>query len=517
MLRSAMTRRYKMGLNRDQAMLLPPRVDDYVGVDNPVRVIDAYVEQLDLQRLGFVHADGELTAGQPAYPPGALLKLYLYGYLMRVRSSRRLEAECQRNLEVMWLLAGLTPGNRTIAWFRKANAAALKATCRDFVLLCRELDLYGRELVAIDGSFFRGNAGAKGIYTQNRLKRGLQRLDQDIAEYLAALEAADAESDEDGSGTDLADKLEQLRARQVDYQAKLEALQGSGENQLSEVDPDARRLKKHGQNVTGYNVQMSVDSKHKLLVAGEATSDGNDSKQLARQAKQAKTLLAVEHLEVVADVGYHNPAELKECCEAGITPWVPQPPPLGPSARAGRLVPGAFDFDAEHNGYRCPQGEWLRHARTLTRNGHQVAVYKSTPARCRECPLASACLPRKKPYRELYRSEYAELVAALQQRMETDGAAYLRQRKALAEHPFGTLKRWSGWDHFLVRGREAVNGELSLMTLCYNFRRVLTILGIEGFRAYLAKRRPNPADPGSNAGKTGARTAILRWQQPVYA
>ena len=407
-----MTRRYKLGLNRDQSMLLPPRVEDDVDENNPVRVIDAYVEQLDLEQLGFKHADGGLTAGQPAYWPGALLKLYLYGYLMRVRSSRRLEAECHRNLEVMWLLAGLTPGNRTIASFRQANAKALQRTCRDFVLLCRELDLYGRELVAIDGSFFRANAGTKGIYTEQRLQRGLKRLERDIGEFLAAMEAADAQPEEGEKSPDLADKLEQLRSRQADDQAKLERLKASGERQLSEVDPDARRLKKQGQKVTGYNVQISVDQKHKLLVCAEATSDGNDSGQLAPQAKQAKAVLGAEHLEVVADVGYHSAVQLKACAEAGIRTWVPEPAAKGPSGQAGRLGPSAFTFDAERNGYRCPQGEWLRHARTVSRNGQQVAVYKSPSTQCRECPLGSSCLPKKKPFRELYRSEHADLVAA---------------------------------------------------------------------------------------------------------
>ena len=510
-----MNRRYKLGQNRDQSMLLPPRVDDYVSEDNPVRVIDVYVEQLDLKQLGFAHAEGGLSAGQPAYSPGALLKLYLYGYLMRVRSSRRLEAECCRNLEVMWLLAGLTPGNRTIASFRKINATALKRTYRDFVMLCRALDLYGRELVAIDGSFFQGNAGAKGIYTEERLARGLKRVERDIAEFMAAMDAADAEPDDAPDdalkGGGLADKLAALRSRQADYQSKLETLKASGKKQLSVVDPDARRLKKHGQNVTGYNVQISVDSKHKLLVAGEATSDGNDSQQLAPQAKQAKSLLAVDHLDVVADIGYYTAAQLNACDEAGIRPWVPESAPRGPSGKPGRLSRSEFEFDADNNGYRCPQGEWLRHAATATRNGQQLFVYKSKAATCRDCPLASSCLPKKKPIRELYRPEHADLLAALRQRMEAEGEAYMKARKSLAEHPFGTLKRWNGWDHFLVRGREAVNGELGLMMLCYNFKRVLNILGVDGFLAYLEQRRQTAKNGPQHARSAGLDLVFRRW------
>ena len=267
--------------------------------------------------------------------------------------------------------------------------------------------------------------------------------------------------------------------------------------------------------MTGYNVQISVDSKHKLLVAGEATSDRNDSKQLEPQAKQAQSLLTVDHLNVVADMGYHSPTQLKACSEAGITTWVPEPPPRGPTGQPDRLSPGEFEYDAENNGYRCPQGEWLRHARTVTRNDQQVAVYKSTPARCRGCPLASSCLPKKKPFRELYRSEHADLIAALRRRMAVEGEAYLKQRKALAEHPFGTLKRWSGWDHFLVRGRKAVNGELGLMMLCYNFKRVLNILGIEGFRAYLAERKQASDQRRYNGCKTSACTLHSRWHRQV--
>lgn len=270
-----MSRRYKQGVDRDQRMLLPPSVEEYVAEDNPVRAIDAYVENLDLEALGFTNSRNVMQPGQPAYPPGALLKLYLYGYLNRVRSSRRLEQECYRNLEVIWLLEGLRPNNKTIANFRKDNARALRAVNRDFVLLCRELDLYGKELVAIDGSFFRANASKRGVYTKAGLKRALQRIEQDIGRYLQALDQLDGLEERSESSTHtLEEKLKRLRERQARYQDKQARLEASGEGQLSEVDPDARRLRKRGQNLAGYNVQAAVDSKHKLLVECEVSCPG---------------------------------------------------------------------------------------------------------------------------------------------------------------------------------------------------------------------------------------------------
>lgn len=486
-----MGRRYKQGVDRHQGLLLPERVEDYVDDDNSVRALDAYVDSLDLESLGFTHSEERVGPGQPAYPPQALLKLYLYGYLHKVRSSRKLEQECHRNLEVIWLLEGLRPNNKTIANFRKDNAKALRSTHRDFVLLCRELDLYGRELVAIDGAFFRGSAGSKGIHTRKGLRQRLKRLEADIARYLAALDDADAKETSSGeaSAASLKEKLAALRERQARESARLAELEASGERQLSEVDPDARQLQKSGQRVRGYNVQMAVDERHKLLVDGEVTNAGNDRGQLQPMAERARGVLDVEELTVVADAGYFHLTQLKGCEASGITAYVPEPRARGRSASPQRLPRDAFTYEARTDRYRCPQGEWLSRTRACERDGKQVIGYASQPRACAECPLRNACLPKRTPYREIYRWEHeAWLEESYRPRMAAHGKAYLKQRAALAEHPFGTLKRWCGWDHFLVRGLTKVRGEMSLLMLSYNFRRVLNLLGMEGFRQALAAR-----------------------------
>ena len=309
---------FKSGMSREQASLLPPRIEDYVGRDNPVRAIDGYVEALDLAKHGFGHAERGVGVGQPPYDPADLLKLYLYGYLNQVRSSRRLEREACRNLELIWLLKGLTPGYRTIATFRKENWAALKAVNRSFVLLIRELGLVSGTLVAIDGAFFHGDASKASISTRKKLTDQIAALDRDIEAYGTALDANDAAEaspspDRDGGagcggGEDIAQKVAALMAKRAQAQADLGRLEVSGETQLSRTDADARLLTKNGQTVAGYNVQIAVDERHKLIVASEVVNDGNDTGQLYEMAKAAKEALGVTSLQTVADVGYYNGA-----------------------------------------------------------------------------------------------------------------------------------------------------------------------------------------------------------------
>ncbi|HVK56208.1 MAG TPA: IS1182 family transposase [Burkholderiales bacterium] len=482
-----MSRRYKNGVDRSQGLLLPPRVEEYVGEDNPVRAIDAYAESLDLEGLGFKHAAGSLSAGRPSYAPQALLKLYLYGYLMRIRSSRLLERETHRNLELIWLLEGLRPSHATIADFRKHNAKALKAANRDFVMLCKELDLYGGELAAIDGSFFRGNVAKENIYTASRLQKLLARIEKDIDHYHQALEAADkAGGAADNAG--LAEKLVALKARQARHQKQLATLEKSGETQYAEVDKDARLLTKNAQRVAGYNVQLAVDAKHKLLIHCEVTGDGNDTGQLAPMAQAAKATLGVETLDVAADAGYYNQVHLKACLDNGITPYVPAPRHPSDQEDKGRLPRSRFVFEADSNRYRCPEGQRLLFDRRIDKQGKIVLHYRSDRQVCAGCPRRERCLPKKTPYREIYRWEHEALAEAHDRRMAEAGAAYMKRRAGMAEHPFGTLKRWCGWDHFLVRGKTKVSGEMNLLMLCYNFKRVLRLLGLEKFRDCLAQR-----------------------------
>jgi transposase len=483
-------RHYKQGIHREQGFLLPPSIEEYVRADNPVRAIDSYVESLDIEKMGFVNATGELTPGQPAYPPRSLLKLYLYGYLHRIRSSRQLEAECGRNLEVLWLLQGLKPSYKTIADFRKDNLQALKQVNQDFVQLCKELDLFGAELVGIDGSFFRGNVSWSHIFTAERLKESLERIEASINHYLDELNQVDQEEEQHpGQVEDLQAKLTQLRERQAKRKAQAQQLQQSGETQIAEVDEDARLLRKRGQRVAGYNVQTAVDSKHRLIAAGEVTQDGNDSQQAAPMGMAAKQALGVETLETVQDTSYFNGEQIQTCLDNGITPYMPEPAKTNEKAQPERLLRRDFVYDPHTNSYTCPNGKCLPYKDDLTAKGQLYHVYQSWPKECADCPCKDKCLPVKTKHRTITRGEQEPIFEAHRERMEKRGNALMRKRAGLCEHPFGTFKLWCGWTHFLLRGLEKVRAEWSLMMLCYNFKRVLSILDLAAFRAYCATRK----------------------------
>jgi transposase len=490
-------RTFKAGVSREQASLLPPRVEDYVGPDNPVRAIEAYVCALDLAKLGFRHAERGVGVGQPPYNPADLLKLYLYGYLNQVRSSRRLEQEACRNLELVWLLKGLTPAYRTIANFRKENWAALKAANRNFVLLARELDLVGGKLVAIDGAFFHGDASKASIATRKKLTEQIAALDRDIEAYGATLEAndtAEAErsnegGDRGGGGSgDIAQKVKALMAKRAQAQADLDRLAASGETQLSRTDADARLLTKSGQTVAGYNVQIAIDDKHKLIVASDVVNDGNDTGQLYGMAKAAKEALGAERLQALADVGYYNGATLRACEDDDIVAYVPQAKRTGRLKAQGRFSHEAFSYDAAADVYRCPAGSLLQPTKGRKKNtGGRIEIrYVSRKATCDACPLRGGCVTDEVPTRTIYRWEHEGVLERHRERMK-DADALMRRRAALAEHPFGTLKCRAGYRHFLVRGFDKVRGEWSLMALCYNFTRVLNIIGFDRFIAALAR------------------------------
>jgi transposase len=490
-------RTFKAGASREQASLLPPRIEDYVGPDNPVRAIESYVGALDLAKLGFRHADRGMSVGQPPYDPADLLKLYLYGYLNQVRSSRRLEREAQRNLELIWLLKGLLPGYRTIANFRKENWAALKAANRSFVLLARELGLLSEALVAIDGAFFHGDASKASIATRKKLADQIAALDRDIEAYGGALDANDAAEavsppggDDRGNhgGSDIGQKVQALMAKRAKAQAELNQLEASGESQLSRTDADARLLTKNGQTVAGYNVQIAVDDKHKLIVASEVVNDGNDTGQLYRMAQAAREALGSETLTVVADVGYYNGATLKRCEEDGIVAYVPPAERTGRLAAQGCFTHEDFAYDAETNVYRCPAGEPLQPTKRLKQNtgGRLETRYVSRKPVCDACSLRERCITAKSGTRTVSRWVHEDVLDRHRARMK-DANALMRRRSGLAEHPFGTLKCRAGYRHFLVRGFDKVRGEWSLMALCYNFTRALSILGFDGFIASLAR------------------------------
>jgi transposase len=495
-------RTFKSGKNREQPSLLPARVEDYVDRANPVRAIEAYVCALDLEKLGFRHAGpSSAVVGQPAYDPADLLKLYLYGYLNQIRSSRRLEREAQRNLELIWLLGGLTPGYRTIGNFRKDNWAALKAANREFVLLARQAGLVGGTLVAIDGAFFHGDASKGSIRTRKGLAKQLAAIDKDIETYRGALDANDAaearhppagkdRGSGDGDSGDVGQKLAALMAKRAQTKADLDRLDESGETQLSKTDPDARLLSKNGQNVAGYNLQIAVDDKHKLIVASEVVNDGNDTGQLHAMAAAAKEVLGAETLQATADVGYYNGDTLRACEADAILAYVPEAEKNNRLAKQGRFTLKEFIYDAEQNVYRCPTGAELRPMGGYKEDagGKRHVRYVALQSICSACPLRWRCLTDKARRREVQRWEHQDVVDRHRIRMaQAEADAIMRRRAALAEHPFGTLKCRAGYRHFLMRGFDKVRGEWSLMALCYNFTRVLNIVGLDGFVASVRK------------------------------
>ena len=486
------SRRYKVGRDRQQSRLLPPSLDDYISDTNTVRAIDCYVDSLDLQRFGFQYTmvTNPRGDGQPAYPPAMLLKLYLYGDVNRVRSSRLLARETRVNMEVLWLTQELQPSHTTIAEFRQHNLAAIKAVNRDFVQVCRELDLYGREEVAIDGTFLHGNASKSSIYTQHQLKKQTEQFTRDIDTYLAKIEQADqmesalpARDD-----TQLAEKLQRLKDRQATCQARQHQLEQSGESQLSTTDPDARLLKKRGQTTAGYNAQIAVDNKHKLLVCAEVVNDGNDRQQLEPMAVQAKQALGVEELIADGDTGYDNAAQIKACEDQGITVYVPKTDRETSLEENGRYPKTVFAYDAENDCYRCPADKLLTRRGQQERDGKTYHNYASESSDCADCPHRTSCLTDKMPHRKLARWEHEDVVDRQRQRMAESGTSHMKTRASLAEHPFGTIKCQMGYRHFLMRGLEKVNTEFSLQMLTYNFKRVMTILGSLALQNHLKAR-----------------------------
>ena len=493
-------RTFKSGESREQACLLPRRIDDYVEPDNPVRAIDSFVGVLDLAKFGFRHAKRGVGAGQPPYDPADLLKLYLYGYINRVRSSRRLEREAARNLEVIWLLKNLKPGYRTIADFRKENWAALKAVNRSFVLLMRELDLIGGTRVAVDGALFHGNASKDSIFTRSKLEKQIAHLDKEIEAYGQALDANDAEEAKQRTGgpgngskgdrSDIGEKIKELMTRRERARADLKELESGDKGQLSKTDPNARLLSKGDQTIAGYNVQSVVDDKHMLIVESEVVNR-SDAGHLNTMAKAAKAVLEVETVQVLADAGYYNSEDLKACEDDRVTAYLPVHEGNNKLENQGRFSRKNFSYDASADTYRCPAGQLLRRTKKPWTNtsGRVEARYMSSKADCDACPSRARCLSPKAKTRVVFRWEHEDVLDRHRARMRSEEADELMvKRFAMVEHPFGTLKCRAGYQHFLVRGFNKVRGEWSLMALGYNFTRVLNILGLDRFLAYLAEK-----------------------------
>lgn len=469
--------RFIEGEDRRQGALLPEYLDDYVSEENPVRVIDVFVEELDLTGLGFERVQAAAT-GRPGYHPASMLKLYLYGYLNQVQSSRRLEREARRNTELMWLLGKLAPDFKTIADFRRDNGEAIRATCAAFVAICRQVGLLTGGVVAVDGSRFKAVNTRDKNFTPGAVRRRIEQAEASIERYLQALDTADRQEGEEAEirGERIKDRLAALRKQVRDLRIVEAELAEAPDGQISRSDPDARAMATNGKGtgLVGYNVQAAVDAKHHLIVAHEVTNQGHDRAQLANMARQAKAATGASELTVLADRGYFSGEEILACEQAGATPYVPRPLTSGAKAD-GRFGKQDFVYSPEHDAYRCPAGEVLGRRMTTIENGQTLHRYWNLSS-CRTCALKAQCTPAKE--RRITRWEHEDVLEAMQRRLDREPHA-MRIRRQTVEHVFGTLKAWMGATHFKTRRLSNVAAEMSFQVLAYNLKRVMAILGVQ--------------------------------------
>jgi transposase len=470
-------KRFVAGADRGQSTLLPECLDDFIDESNPVRVIDAFVDALDLAELGFVGVEAAAT-GRPSYHPSVLLKLYIYGYLNRVQSSRRLEREAGRNVEVMWLLGRLAPDHKTIADFRKDNGAALRKVCARFVELCRQMGLLTTTNVAIDGSKFKAVNNRDKNFTRAKVARRRAQLDESVARYLSQLDTADRQEPTEALAVKterLKEKLSKLKEQIAKLAVYDKQMLASSDQQLSLTDPDSRSMATSGRGsgVVGYNVQVAVDTEHHLIVTHEVTNSGSDRAQLANMAKQAKTVLNSETLEAVADRGYFSSDEILACENAGVTVTLPKPMTSNSKAE-GRFGKQDFRYVSEEDVYICPAGESLTYNFTTQENGLVLRRYWTRA--CQRCVIKHRCTTGKE--RRITRWEHEHILEAVQRRLD-EHPEKMRQRRETVEHPFGTIKARMGATHFLMKTLPRVASEMALHVLAYNLTRVMNIIGIQ--------------------------------------
>ena len=467
-------KRFIQGECRTQSTLLPELLDDYISDTNPVRVVDVFVDELDLGKLGFEGVEPAAT-GRPAYHPASLLKIYIYGYLNRIQSSRRLEKEAQRNVELMWLTGRLMPDFKTIADFRKDNGKAIRSVCRQLVVLCQQLGLFSEALVCVDGSKFKAVNNRDRNFTSAKLQRRMEEIESSISRYLIDLDTADRQEPAVAKlrSERLEDKIIALKAQLKALKVIEVQLEATPDKQISLTDPDARSMKTRGTGIVGYNVQTAVDAKHHLIVAHAVTNIGSDRDQLSAMAKLARASMGVEELTAIADRGYFKGEEILACDEAGITAIVPKTATSGAKAD-GRFDRADFIYDAEKNEYRCPAGQALIWRYATVERGLQLHRYWSS--HCQQCAIKEKCTPGEQ--RRVTRWAHEDTLETMQNRLD-HAPDSMRIRRQTVEHPFGTIKHWMGSAHFLTKTLKRVSTEMSLHVLAYNLKRVIKILGPE--------------------------------------
>lgn len=468
---------YIKGEDRDQITLFPEAVDDYITSDNPVRVIEAFVNTLDMQQLGFQRAEAN-TTGRPPYDPRDLLKLYLYGYMNRIRSSRRLETEAGRNIEVYWLLQKLKPDFKTIADFRKNNPEAIKGVFRQFTLYCKEWELYGKQVIAVDGSKFKASNSKRNNYNKKKIQRHLRYLDEQIDSYLDELDKNDKDEADIHVPTEEEIKkiIEELNSRKVKYLALEHELNETEAQEISTIDPDARMMAVSNKGLeVSYNVQTAVDEKYKLVVDSEVINNPADQGQLSNMAKQAKEILEVEEIKALADKGYYSTKDLIECEKNQIETYVAKQRFTG-SVENTDFQHDKFQYDQEQDIYLCPAGEILYPGRVRKEKDVEYRIYKNFRA-CQKCEFKDQCTKAQKG-RTIHRNLNQAFLDKVDQRTRENHTLYVK-RQMIVEHPFGTVKRNWGFNNFLTRGLTSVGAENKLHFLAYNMKRVINILGVE--------------------------------------
>jgi transposase len=457
------------GQDRSQGTLFPERLDDYVEEDSPVRVIDVFIDDLDISGLGFWT---ELAAtGRPRYHPKTMLKLYVYGYLNRVQSSRRLEVEAQRNIELMWLTGRLAPDFKTIADFRKDNPEAIRLVCREFVMLCKKLNLLSEKLVAIDGSKFKAVNSRDRNFTKAKMKRRLRDVESAIDRYMAQLDETDRSEPAPDDTKTLQDKVAKLREEMARLKKLEVRMLEAPDQQLSLTDPDARSMNSRGTGMVGYNVQSAVDAKHHLIVAHEVSKVGSDRQQLSRMAKRVKATLGTKKLTVVADRGYYNGDEIRECEQNDIVAYVAKPK-TSPNKAKGYFDRSRFQYIKDDDEYECPAGERLPYRCEYRERGKRIRRYWSSA--CGSCTLKSQCTNGKE--RRVSRWVHEDVLERAAKRLRRRPEV-MNARRSLVEHPFGTLKSWTSSNHFLTRRLSGVSTETSLQILAYNMKRAINLVG----------------------------------------
>ena len=469
---------YIEGESRKQSLLFPSSIDEYITDDNIVRFIDAFVNELDLDELGFTHTVLKQT-GRPPYKPSDLLKLYIYGYFNKIRTSRKLENECHRNLELMWLLQKLAPDHKTISDFRKNNKQGIIKANKYFILICKEMELVSTsELFGIDGSKFAAVNSNNRNYSLRKLKKLQEETEKQISDYLITLDTNDRTEQQEAklSKSEIKSKLKDLEEKKEYYDNLMDQIEKSGETQISLTDPDSRIMKDQQNLDVCYNGQISTSETHKLIVACDVTNQGNDLSQLYNMAVQTKENLGLESLSTTADRGYFKKIEIKKCHDDNITCFVPAPL-KSHNKKKGMFTEQDFTYDKINDTYICPAGNVLTYT-GKTYQKHEIEMKPYRTAACKQCKLKSKCTTSKDG-RKIYRWVDESIIDKMQDRMKKH-PEIKEKRKELVEHPFGTMKRTLNFGYFLTKGLKSVKAEFNLSVLVYNIKRVLNILGFKG-------------------------------------